>query len=59
MENSFASLNVQDILDLSNIKKGLALALAKPKDLIKLKTFRNVNGEKMSIIVHYSLLVVH
>ncbi|MDU1442860.1 MAG: hypothetical protein E6916_05010 [Clostridium cochlearium] len=50
-------LNVQDILDLSNIKKGLALA--KPKDLIKLKTFRNVNGEKMSIIVHYSLLVVH
>jgi len=42
---------ITDILDLSNIKKGLALA--KPKDLIKLKTFRNVNGEKLSIIFHF------
>ncbi|SNV81617.1 hypothetical protein [Clostridium cochlearium] len=44
-----AKLNIEDILDLVNIKKGLALA--KPKDFIKLKTFRNNSGEKLSFIV--------
>jgi len=46
-----AKLNIEDILDLVNIKKGLALA--KPKDLIKLKTFRNDSREKMSIIFNF------
>jgi len=36
-----------------------SLALAKRKDLIKLKTFRNGNGEKLSIVINYSLFIIH
>ncbi|WP_278427959.1 hypothetical protein, partial [Clostridium cochlearium] len=34
------------------------LVLTKPKDLIKLKTFRNNSGEKLSIIVLCPLSIV-